>query len=147
MNKSIGKIVAIAIRTEKNGPMREIESVRVKADGGLDGDVTASADRGVTMISQKQWREVIGELGADLPWHTRRANLLIDAGPLGEWIGKRLRIGDIEVDITQEVKPCGLMDELHDGLRDTLKPDGRGGIGGRIIKDGSIRVGDLVVQA
>jgi len=147
MTDSIGRIIAIAVRTEKNGPMRELESVNVTTDGGLDGDLPASPDRGVTMVSSAQWRDVVGELGADLPWHTRRANLLIDAGPLGGFMGKRLRIGDVEVDITQEVKPCGLMDRLHDGLKVTLQPDCRGGIGGRIVNDGTIRVGDLVAPA
>lgn len=143
-NHTIGQIIGIAIRPEKNAPMREVETVRVRAGQGLEGDVPSVPDRNVTMISNAQWQGVCRELETDLPWHTRRANLLIDAGSLGDLIGKRIRIGDVEVDVKLEVKPCGLMDKQHQGLRARLEPEGRGGIGGHILNDGAIRKGDKV---
>lgn len=140
----VGTVEGIAIRPEKNGRMREVETVRVKAGQGLEGDVPSIPDRGVTLISKRQWTDVCRELDTELPWYTRRANLLIDAGGLGELIGKRIRISEVEVDLKLEVKPCGLMDSQHRGLRETLVPDCRGGVGGRILNDGTIRRGDSV---
>ncbi|HPF41844.1 MAG TPA: MOSC domain-containing protein [Phycisphaerae bacterium] len=142
--QTIGQVLAIAIRPEKNAPMKTLDAVSVSVQG-LKGDQPSIPDRGVTLISKRQWDTVCDELSAELPWHTRRANLLIDADGLGDLIGKRIRIGAIEVEVRLEVKPCGLMDKLHLGLRERLVPDCRGGVGGRILNDGEIRTGDTVV--
>jgi MOSC domain-containing protein YiiM len=49
-------------------------------------------------------------MDADLPWTTRQANLLVDKltfSPVD--VGRTLRIGDIELEITQETDPCSRM--------------------------------------
>lgn len=143
--QKIGDVVAIAIRPEKNAPMQELEDVSAQSGAGLAGDVPSIPERGVTLIAKQQWEQVCSELDADLPWHTRRANILVDTDALGHLLGKRIRIGSVEVDLKREIKPCGLMDELHSGLRQALVPDQRGGVGGEILNDGIIRKGDAVV--
>lgn len=126
--------------------MREVARVEATADGGLAGDLRSSPDRGVTLISAPQWRQTMMELGADLPWHTRRANVLVDAASLAPLIGRRIRIGEVEVDVKAETKPCGVMDKLHQGLRQALVPDCRGGVYGRIVRGGAIAIGDAVLH-
>ena len=59
-------------------------------------------------------------------------------------IGKRLRIGEVEIDVHDETRPCDLMDYLCTGLKHALKPDTRGGVVGEVVCDGVIRVGDVV---
>lgn len=124
--------------------MAEVTAANARTGGGLEGDIHTGADRGITLISARQWREVTRELAAELPWHTRRANVLIDAGGLQHLIGQTIRIGEVEIDIKDETRPCGLMDELHQGLRAALKPDCRGGVNGQITRGGTLRVGDVV---
>lgn len=140
----IGRVIALAIKTSEGGPMREVESVSAATDGCLAGDVPYTPDRGTTLISKPQWDEIVAELGANLPWHTRRANVLVDIERLEPLIGRRLRIGPVEIDVRGETKPCGIMDKLHQGLRDALKPECRGGVFGRIQNDGEIRIGDTI---
>lgn len=144
-NQKIGSVLGIAVRPQKNTPMQELDSVDVRTGQGLVGDLPSVPDRGITLLSSKQWTTICREIATELPWHTRRANILVDAGALGDLIGKRIRIGDIEVDVKLEVKPCGLMDKLHQGLRERLVPDFRGGVGGQILNDGKIRKGDPIV--
>ncbi len=141
----VGKVLSIALRTSENGPMREVSAARAGENAGIDGDVQPSAERGITLLAAGQWRQVTAELGSPLPWHTRRANILVDAGGLGHLIGKTIRIGPVELRINAETKPCGLMDKLHAGLRAALKPDCRGGVYGTILRGGPIRVGDEIV--
>ena len=62
-----GKVLAIAVRTAENGPMKEVARAVAIADGGLEGDIAVSAERGVTFIAAGQWKQVVAELGADLP--------------------------------------------------------------------------------
>lgn len=141
-----GKVSAIAIRTAKLGPMREIESANVVAGGGIDGDLPVRPERGVTLISKEQWAEVTGELGADLPWHTRRANVLIDGLRLSSLVGKRIRIGEVELAVHGETKGCAVMDALFEGLRAALKPEMRAGVHCEVIRGGRFAVGDRVVE-
>ncbi len=144
MGATVGKVLALAVRTQRKGPMRELEQVRATADFGLDGDQPVKDFRGITLLSQPQWEGVQAELNADMPWHTRRANLLTDVPRLGEWIGRTIRIGSVVVEITGETRPCGLMDELQPGLQTALKPECRAGVHGHIRESGSIRVGDEI---
>ena len=139
-----GRVVGIAIRTEKNGPMAEIQQGQVTRDGGLEGDVAARPDRGITLLTQEQWDEVMRELGTDLPWHTRRANVLMTGLRPAALLGKRIQVGEVEISIQGETKPCALMEEIQPGLRDALKPDFRGGVFGRILADGTFSVGDSI---
>jgi MOSC domain-containing protein YiiM len=140
-----GKVLGIALRGPNNGKMTLVDEAAATVDGGLNGDVEPSPHRGVTFIAAGQWEQVTRELGADLPWHTRRANVLVDATGLGHLIGRRIRVGEVEVQIKAVTEPCGLMDKLHDGLRQALVPDARGGVYGRVVKGGSLRVGDEIV--
>jgi MOSC domain-containing protein YiiM len=136
--------MSLAVRTARRGPMSEVREARVEPEGGLAGDLAARPDRGITLLSREQWDEVTRELGADLPWHTRRANVLMTGLRPAELLGKRIRIGGVEIQIEGETKPCDLMEAQHPGLLEALKPGCRGGVFGRILSSGTIAVGDAI---
>ena len=140
----VGRVLKRAVRTGRDAPMREIESVRATADGGLEGDVESEPDRGITLLASRQWAEATRELNVELPWHARRANVLVEGGSMAAWVGSLVSIGEIQVRIMTESRPCGLMDRFHKGLRAALTPDCRGGVCGRIVRGGVLRVGDLL---
>lgn len=135
-------VLALALRTEHLGPMKQVDAMTVRVGGSAEGDHGSSAKRGVTFLSDAQWREVNAELDSDLPWHTRRANVLCEIDRLGVLIGKTLRVGDVVVRILAETAPCAEMDYFHPGLRKALIPDCRGGVYGQVMQGGTIRVGD-----
>jgi MOSC domain-containing protein YiiM len=135
------RVVALAVRTAPRGPMRELDDVLAEEGAGLQGHGRVSNKRGVTLLSREQWDDVCRELGHDLPWHTRRANVLVEGVALGPLIGRRLRIGEVEVEVVAETEPCPRMDEAWPGLRAVLEPDCRGGVHGQIVRGGVIRVG------
>lgn len=142
--QQVGKVVSIALRTAVNGPMREVTRTTAHANAGLEGDLPVEPHRGITLLAKPQWEQVTRELGADLPWHTRRANILVDCPSLADLIGKTIHVGPVEVEINGETDPCRMMDKQHQGLRDALVPDVRGGVYGRIASAGTIQVGDMV---
>ena len=134
----------IAVRGASRAPMREVQEASVTVTDGIVEDYRGTGLRQVTFIDAGQWRQVVGELGVDLPWYTRRANLLVDGLDLPATVGSRLRIGDCLFEIQGETEPCERMNELQAGLRAGLAPEMRGGVWGKVLESGHIRVGQSV---
>ncbi len=142
--RTLGTLQGIAIRAASRAPMQEQQQVEVTPTHGIVQDYRGTGLRQVTLLDVGQWQEVLDALGIDLPWHTRRANLLIAGIDLSATVGRRLQIGTCRFAIGGETTPCERMDELHPGLRHVLSPHLRGGVWGRVLQGGSLRVGDSV---
>jgi MOSC domain-containing protein YiiM len=96
------------------------------------------------VLAEEAWRAACDAAGAELPWTTRRANLLVRGLDLAETIGRRLAVADVVLEITEETDPCQRMEDAHAGLRAALEPDWRGGVRCRVLTPGRIRAGDAV---
>ncbi len=141
-----GTLRGIAIKNRPRVKMQSIDSARVSVQSGILGDFRgAQAGRQVTLLSEPTWQTVCRELDADLPWTTRRANLLVDEVVFdASFVGRRIRIGEVELVVTQETVPCSNMDAQHPGLTAALQPGWRGGICCDVLQPGDIRIGDVV---
>jgi len=139
-------IRAIAIKNRPRVDMQSIDSARIDVASGILGDFRGSQrDRQITILSESAWHKACVELGADLPWTLRRANLLIDGIEFdASFVGRRVHIGEVELEITEETDPCSRMDAQHAGLTAALEPEWRGGVCCRVLKAGDIRIGDPV---
>ena len=144
MNRLVGKVKAIAHRAVDGDTMMEITSCNVLPGRGLDTENRRPGKREITLVSAESWAEVCREMGRQIPWWTRRANLLIEGIDLAATIGQRIRIGPVEIHIHGETKPCKLMDAQVQGLTRVMVPNVRGGIHGQVLTGGTIRVGDSV---
>ncbi|MBB4859097.1 MOSC domain-containing protein YiiM [Novosphingobium chloroacetimidivorans] len=103
----------------------------------------------MSLIEAESWAAAMAELqlhGDDPPpWHSRRANLLIEGLRLPREEGFVLAIGaSLRILVTQECDPCSRMEELLPGLKAALLPDWRGGVLGKVLTDGEIAVGDEI---
>ncbi|MCK9505563.1 MAG: MOSC domain-containing protein [Porticoccaceae bacterium] len=160
MGQSAKKISAslsgIAIRAKSRAPMISLEQARVSVEKGV---MTTAGMKGVplqdfrgrpgkrqvTVLSAESWRHACGQLGSDLPWLARRANLLVAGIEFGaEDVGKLLAIGEVQLLITRETDPCGRMEEVCPGLKAALTPRWRGGVCCRVVRAGDISLGDQV---
>lgn len=141
-----GTLRGIALRSKSRAPMDTVEETGVDAVSGIGGDFRGkSKKRQVTVLALSGWQAALHELGRpDLPWTTRRANLLVEGVTLPQQIGARINIGTVVLEITMESDPCSRMDEQQPGLRLALTPDWRGGVCCRVVQGGSIRIGDEV---
>jgi len=110
--------------------MQVIDSAKITVANGILGDFRGTQQqRQITILSESAWRKACAEIDADLPWTTRRANLLVDEVEFNaSYVGKTARIGDVELMLTRETVPCSRMDAQHQGLTAALMLDWRGGI-------------------
>lgn len=139
-----GTLRGIAVRAASRAPMQEQQQAEVTVECGLVDDYRGGGLRQVTLLDSAQWQEAIRELGVALPWHTRRANLLLEGIELAEAVGQQIQIGDCLFTIYGETEPCQRMDELQPGLRGTLSLDMRGGVWARVVRGGLVHVGQRV---
>ncbi|MCS6153906.1 MOSC domain-containing protein [Shewanella baltica] len=140
------KLLAIAYKTVKRGPMNEVLCANVTQLSGVEKDVFGRpGKRQVTVLSKIQWQQACHSIEADLPWTTRRANLLVDDLVFSSAdVGKHLQIGELQLEITGETDPCKKMEIAHVGLEAALTPDWRGGVTCRVLNDAMIHLGDEI---
>ena len=140
-----GKLVGIAVREKSRAVMTEHESIDITKEAGLNGDFRGKpGNRQVTVLCDQAWQEVCQALKKQLPWITRRANLLVTGISLPQTAGAIIQFGDVQLQITGETDPCNRMDEYCPGLQDALTPDWRGGVCCKVISPGRVSVGDTV---
>ena len=141
----MGRLAGIARRDEKRAAMQTLQQADVSDQTGVAQDSRGKpGERTVTVISASAWRDVCAELGQDIPWTTRRANLLVDDIDLPKSAGSVIEVGEVRLQVMVEVNPCSRMDEQVAGLTAALTPAWRGGVGCTVLQGGSIAIGDPV---
>lgn len=139
---------AILIASAAGEPMQRLTEAEVIAGVGIRGDRYAVgrghwsdpkwSDQEVTLIEA----EVAEELRVR-PEQLRR-NLVIRGVPLADLIGREFRIGDVLFAGVRPCDPCTYVEQFsRPGISRLLA--GRGGLRARVLKGGTVRVGDLVV--
>jgi MOSC domain-containing protein YiiM len=125
--------------------METLNTVTVDEKTGLAGDIRGGAlKRQVTILSAEAWNSVCEELKTELPWTTRRANILVSGIKLPQESGYQIQIGEVLLEVTRQTDPCERMDEQYLGLTNALMPDWRGGVCCSVVRGGNIMKGDKV---
>lgn len=146
------RIHGIAVKPIRRGSMMPCDRVAITNEAGLDGDCRGRGGllgrRQVTVLSLDQWEEACQELGHDLPWDTRRANICVEGGDFDPNCVNAYLVFEsgVILQITGETEPCRRMDEACEGLRAALAPDWRGGVTCRVIAGGEIEVGESLAM-
>jgi len=143
-----GRLIGIAVRPAYRAPMQTLERAHIAVGGGVEGDYKGAKHprRGVTVLAREAWEAALADLDGndDLPWTTRRANLLVAGVDLPRAVGGVVRIGAAMLEVTYPTTPCTRMDEARDGLLRALYPDWRGGITCRVVEGAEVALGDAV---
>ncbi|MGH8875325.1 MAG: MOSC domain-containing protein [Acidimicrobiia bacterium] len=142
-------VVGIFIAPKEGADVVAVDQVRAEAGCGLEGDRhyrpdAEDADQ-VTLIEMEGLEAARRDHGLDLIPGEHRRNIVTRGLDLGSLVGSKLKVGDAEVEAIRLNPPCRYLQEL------TGKPvvkglHGRGGVRGRIVTSGVIRVGDPIVD-
>ena len=138
-------VVAIHLGEPRNPELWTVDSVRAVAGKGLEGDGRyffengAEPGRALTLVEEENVRDVGLEPGA-----TRR-QLTTRGARLNDLVGKRFRVGDVECYGVELCEPCSHLEGMtRPGIIKELVH--RAGINADILTDGTISVGDVVVE-
>jgi MOSC domain-containing protein YiiM len=142
-----GRIEWIGLRPLARQPMRVVETAELVEARGLRGDHRAEHTQGkrqITLIQQEHLAVIAQFCGRDTidPAWLRR-NLVISGVNLLALYNRRFYLGTALAEVTGYCQPCSRMEELL-GPEGYNAMRGHGGISARILKGGTIAVGDLL---
>jgi MOSC domain-containing protein YiiM len=137
-------VVAIHLGEAHNPELWEVGSVRALAGKGLEGDRYffedgAKPGRALTLVEEENVESVGLAPGATRRQVTTRGVRLNDL------VGKRFRVGEVECYGVELCEPCSHLERMtRPGIVKELVH--RAGINADILSDGTIAVGDEVVE-
>lgn len=150
---STGKVEAIFIGPEREGPMRSVESVRAVSGRGLEGDRywqgdggrprKRGPDREVTLIEAEAVEAVRRDDEIAFEASESRRNVVTRGVALNHLVGREFRVGGALLRGVRLCEPCGHLEKLtRPGVKNALVH--RGGLRAQVLGDGDVRVGDAV---
>ncbi len=151
-----GELLGIFLAPTKGGPLSPAAEARAVVGRGLQGDRyfdkqgTFSAKPGVgrevTLLEVEALEAARRDYGLELAPEETRRNLLTRGVPLNHLFGRTFRVGEA---ILRGVKLCEPCDHLEGLTRPGVKKAlvHRGGLRTEVVRDGLIRVGDVIEEA
>jgi MOSC domain-containing protein YiiM len=120
--------------------MQLVPSAKLVEGLGIEGDKHASAaSKRQVLLADKEALDAVGVLPG-----TIKENVTVEGvDVMGLPEGTRVHLGrSAVVEITEICEPCFRMDEIREGLKQEL--DGRRGMVSRVVRGGTISVGDPI---
>jgi MOSC domain-containing protein YiiM len=149
---SDGRVVSIYIGPEPERPMQPVPEAVAVAGHGLQGDrYFQSHENGdptaeITLIESEAIEAAAAESGVDIRFEDTRRNIITSGVRLDDLVGKKFRLGEVEVEALEPNPPCRHLAELAG--KPLLRPLARrGGVRGRILKGGVLGAGDPIRQS
>lgn len=141
-----GRVEWVSIRPERRGEVKALGAVLASIENGLEGDHYSgtSGKRQVTLIQAEHLAAVASILKKEKidPALTRR-NIVVSGINLLAFADQQFQIGGAILEMTGPCHPCSRMEEnLGEGGYNAMR--GHGGITARVVKGGTIKIGDGV---
>ncbi|WP_112321997.1 MOSC domain-containing protein [Oceanibium sediminis] len=136
-----GRLTWIGLRPERRGPLRIVTRAELRLEGLVGDHRTRPGARAVTLI-QAEHLAVIAALAGkpEVPPEVLRRNLVISGVNLHAARGRRLRIGDVTLEIAGPCAPCSRMEQaLGPGGYNAMR--GHGGVTARVLRPGWLTAG------
>jgi len=139
-----GRIIALSTSLEKGTPKTNVDTVRLLAEHGIEGDAHAGPwHRQVSLLALESIARIRAK-GLDVQPGAFAENMTIEGIELWRLhIGDRIEIGEAVLEVTQIGKECHHHCAIFQQVGDCVMP--REGIFARVLRGGTIAVGDEIV--
>lgn len=141
----MGKVVAVCISEKKGTAKKNIGECRLIENWGLEKDAHAGNwHRQVSLLSYEKVEEFRAR-GAKVADGAFGENLLVEGFDFKNFpVGTVFQCNEVVLEVTQIGKKCHSECEIFHQVGDCIMP--REGVFARVIKGGTIRVGDELVM-
>jgi MOSC domain-containing protein YiiM len=136
-----GSVEGIAVASEESALPEHVAEVEV-GPGGLAGDRYGDAGD-VTLIEAEALEGLRADTGIELSHEDSRRQVLTRGVSLNDLVGRRFRVGSVELVGAELCEPCAHLQSLtYPGVLRGLVH--RGGLRADVVREGRIAVGDPV---
>ena len=146
----MSKIIEIGITKKNNQKLKieQVNNVEVVAGKGIKGDRNYhdynEARKQITLIESESIDYYNQKFNTNFSYLDLRRNLVTQGIRLNDLIGKKLSIGQIDIQVHDLCRPCNYLQEIlgkDNIIKEFLR---RGGLRCEILISGNIKVGDEI---
>jgi len=144
----MAEVFKIGITANNNQPIKEVNSIEVMANKGIVGDrhfhEFNDPYNQLSLIESENIDEYNIRFGLNISYIDFRRNIVTKGIQLNYLIGKKLSVGNVELEVIDLCRPCRHLTEMLD-QRNVLKEFLRkGGLRCQILSSSKISVGDKI---
>ena len=144
----MSKVFKLGITSNNNKKIEEVETIEVLANKGVVGDRHFNDYNDpycqLSLIEAENIDEYNLKFGLNIPYLDFRRNIITKGIKLNDLVGKKLSIGNAEVEGIDLCRPCRHLTEMLDQeniLKEFLR---KGGLRCQILSSSKIKVGDTI---
>ena len=144
----MSKVIKLGISSSNNKKIKEVKFIEVLANKGVVGDRHFSDYNDpycqLTLIESENIDFYNFKYGLNIPYINFRRNVITKDIRLNDLVGKKLKVGSVELDAIDLCRPCRHLTEMlnqKNVLKEFLR---KGGIRCQILSSSNIHVGDKI---
>ena len=144
----MAEVLKIGITANNNQPIKEVNSIEVIANKGIVGDrhfhEFNDPYNQLSLIESENIDEYNMRFNLNISYIDFRRNIVTKGIQLNDLIGKKLRVGNVKLEVIDLCRPCRHLTEMlnqKNVLKEFLR---KGGLRCRILSSSSINVGDKI---
>ena len=145
----MSKVFKLGISSENNQQIKEVESIEVLANKGVVGDRHLNEFNDpycqLSLIESENIDYYNIRYGLSIPYINFRRNIVTKGIRLNELVGKKFKIGIVEVEGIDLCRPCRHLTEMlsqDNIIKEFLR---KGGLRCQILSSSKITIGDKIV--
>ena len=145
----MSKVFKLGISSENNKEIKEVVSIEVLVNKGVIGDRHFKDFNDpycqLSLIESENIDYYNLKYGLNIPYINFRRNIVTKGIQLNELVGKRLKIGNVELEGVDLCRPCRHLTEVlnqNNILKEFIR---KGGLRCQILSSSTIQIGDEII--
>tara|TARA_B100001109_G_scaffold254052_1_gene252925 strand:- start:10 stop:456 length:447 start_codon:yes stop_codon:yes gene_type:complete len=144
----MAKVLKLGIASNNNQPIKEVNSIEVLANKGIVGDRHFhdynDPYNQLSLIESENIDEYNVRFGLNIPYINFRRNVVTKGIRLNDLIGKKLKVGNVELEGIELCRPCRHLTEILDQKNILKEFMRKGGLRCQILTSSNIYIGDKI---
>ena len=144
----MSKVLKLGITNNNNKKIVEVKSIDVLANKGIVGDRHFNDFNDpynqLSLIESENIDEYNIKFGLDIPYINFRRNIITKGIQLNDLIGKKLQIGNVELEGVELCRPCRHLTEMLNQKNILKEFMRKGGLRCQILSSSKISIGDKI---
>ena len=144
----MAEVFKLGIAAKNNQPIKEVNSIEVLANKGIVGDRHFNdlndPYNQLSLIESENIDEYNIKSGLDIPYINFRRNIITKGIQLNNLIGKKIQIGNVELEGVELCRPCRHLTEMLNQKNILKEFMRKGGLRCQILSSSKISIGDKI---